>query len=124
MELATPNDFSVNGQRFIIEAGGVLPTAGTIIAAGATLEAGAVVLAGASVGVAALPGPPVSREEAERLGAAERAQAAEVPAPTHGGPVALPTPSPFQDPAFVAFTSDLWRIYGKRNNLRDSAFES
>ncbi len=64
---------------------------GTVV----TLEAGGALLVAGAAGVALAQPVPVSREMAERIGTAERAERAKLLEAAHGGPVALPTPSPF-----------------------------
>ncbi len=91
----------VLGQTFVERGGQFLRVGGEALAGAATAEAGGVVLATASLAIAAMPGVPVSREYAEQIGAAERAQRAEAIANAHGRPIALPTPSPFQNETFV-----------------------
>ncbi len=66
-----------------------------------TLEAGGALLVAGAAGVAFAQPVPVSREMAERIGTAERAERAKLLEAAHGGPVALPTPSPFLNEQYV-----------------------
>jgi hypothetical protein len=66
-----------------------------------TLEGGGAVLVAGAAGVALAQPVPISREMAEHIGNAERAERAKLIAAAHGGPVALPTPSPFLDEHYV-----------------------
>ncbi len=70
---------------------------GTVV----TLEAGGALLVAGAAGVALAQPVPVSREMAERIGTAERAERAKLIEAAHGGPVALPTPSPFLNEQYV-----------------------
>ncbi len=70
---------------------------GTVV----SLEAGGALLVAGAAGVALAQPVPVSREMAERIGTAERAERAKLLEAARGGPVALPTPSPFLNEQYV-----------------------
>lgn len=103
-EATLPNGarvIQVLGETFVERGGQLLRVGGEALAGAVTAEVGGALLATASLAVAAMPGVSVSREYAEQIGAAERAQRAEAIANAHGRPIALPTPSPFKNETFV-----------------------
>jgi len=88
-------DFEATGQRFIERGGEVLRVAGKVGETVLTVEGG---FAAAAIAVGSYPGVPVSREEAERIGAQERATAARGIA----AGIAPSLATPFSNPAYVA----------------------
>ena len=70
---------------------------GTVV----TLEAGGAMIIAGAAGLALTQPIPVSRETAERIGFIERADRARLLEAAHGGPVALPTQSPFLSEQYI-----------------------